>query len=109
MRALVMAVTVAVAGVCAAPAAELQALWDQHCVSCHAKDGSGNTRMGKKSGAKDYRDPKVQADLNEEKALKSVKDGINEKGTEKMKPFKGKLTDDQIKQLIGHMRSFGKK
>jgi mono/diheme cytochrome c family protein len=30
------------------------ALWAQHCASCHGKDGSGNTMMGKKLGLKDY-------------------------------------------------------
>ena len=109
MKIFVMTVALVFGGVMAAPAAELKALWDQHCVSCHAKDGSGNTRMGKKSGAKDYRDPKIQAELNDEKSLKVVREGIVEKGNERMKAFKDKLTDDEIKQLIAHLRTFGKK
>ncbi len=38
----------------AAFAADGAALWSQHCASCHGKDGSGNTTMGKKLGVKDY-------------------------------------------------------
>lgn len=109
MKALVMTVTLSLAGLVASPAADVKALWDQHCVSCHAKDGSGSTKMGKKAGAKDYRDPKVQAEITDEKATKAIRDGIVEKGTERMKPFKDKVSDDDIKLLIAHMRSFGKK
>jgi len=90
-------------------AADVNGLWDQHCTSCHAKDGSGNTKMGKKSGAKDYRDPKVQAEMKDDKSLTAVKEGISENGKEKMKPFKDKLSDDEIKALIGHLKEFGKK
>ena len=34
--------------------------YSKKCASCHGKDGSGKTKMGKKSGARDYRDAKVQ-------------------------------------------------
>jgi len=90
-------------------AADVNALWEKHCASCHGKDGSGKTKMGQKAGAKDYRDPKVQAELQDEKALKAVKDGTSEGGKEKMKPFKDKLSDDEIKALIGKIKEFGKK
>ncbi len=88
------------------PAAEVKELWEKHCVSCHAKDGSGNTKMGRKSGVKDYRDAKVQAELKDDKGLQIVKAGITEKGQERMKPYADKLTDDEIKSLITYMRTF---
>ena len=88
--------------------AETLALWDKHCVACHEKDGSGNTKMGKKVEAKDYRDPKVQESMKEPEAIKSIKNGLKEKGIERMKPFADKLTDDEIKALIAHMRTFKK-
>jgi cytochrome c553 len=109
MKSFVIALTLGLATTAAVSAADVTALWDQHCASCHAKDGSGNTKMGKKTGVKDYRDPKVQAGLSDEKSLKSVKDGITENGKERMKPYKDKLTDDQIKGLIAHIRAFEKK
>jgi cytochrome c553 len=64
--------------------------------------------MGKKVEAKDYRDPKVQEAMKEIDAIKSVKNGLKQKGVERMKPFADKLTDEEIKALIAHMRTFKK-
>jgi cytochrome c553 len=89
-------------------AADVNEIWDKQCASCHAKDGSGNTRMGKKVNVKDYRDAKVQEEMKDDKAAQIIKDGIKEKGEERMKPYKDKLTDDEIKALIAHIRSFKK-
>jgi cytochrome c553 len=89
-------------------AADVLENWNTHCASCHAKDGSGNTRMGKQSGVKDYRDAKVQGELKDDSALKALKEGIKDGGKEKMKPFKDKLTDDELKALVAHMRTFKK-
>ena len=89
-------------------AADVNGLYDKHCASCHGKDGSGKTKMGQKSGVKDYRDPKMQAELKEDVALKQIKEGMSENGKEKMKPFKDKLSDDEIKALVAHIRSFKK-
>jgi len=90
-------------------AANVQEIWDKQCASCHAKDGSGNTKMGKKVNVKDYRDPKVQAEMKDDKAVQIIKDGIKEKGEERMKPYKDKLTDEEIKALIAHIRTLEKK
>ncbi len=87
----------------AALAADAAANWSQHCASCHGKDGSGNTMMGKKSGAKDYRDAKVQAEFTDAQATQLIKEG-----KDKMKPFKGKLSDDEIKALVAYVRSLKK-
>lgn len=89
-------------------AADAQANWTKHCVKCHGKDGKGDTKMGRQSGVKDYTDPKVQAEMKDDKALKTLKEGITEKGKEKMKPYAGVLTDDEIKALIAHMRTLKK-
>jgi cytochrome c553 len=110
MMKSIVTITISLAATLTAlPAAEPNALWDKHCASCHGKDGSGKTKMGQKAGAKDYRDPKVQAELQDDKALKAVKEGLSEGGKEKMKPFKDKLSDDEIKALIGKLKAFGKK
>ena len=49
---VILAIIVASSG--AAFGVDPAALWGQHCASCHGKDGSGNTTMGKKLGVKDY-------------------------------------------------------
>jgi cytochrome c553 len=89
-------------------AADVVSNWNTHCVSCHAKDGSGQTRMGRQSGAKDYRDAAVQAAMKDDAALKILQDGLTEKGKERMKPYKDKLSEDEMKALIAHMRTFKK-
>jgi len=89
-------------------AADAKENWDKQCKSCHGADGKGQTTMGKKVGAKDYTDPKVQEAMKDDKAFKSIKEGMKEGDKEMMKPFAGKLTDDEIKALISHMRTFKK-
>jgi len=89
-------------------AAEVKENWEKHCQKCHGPDGKGNTRMGKQSGAKDYTDPKVQAEMTDEKAVKVIKEGITEKGKKKMDPYGDKLKDDEIKALITYIRGFKK-
>ncbi len=64
--------------------------------------------MGQKVGCKDYTDPKVQADVTDEKATKAIKDGLKDKdGKVVMKPAEG-LSDDDIKGLVAYMRAFKK-
>ena len=92
----------------AASGADVAANWTAHCVSCHAKDGSGNTRMGRQAGAKDYRDAKVQAELKDDAGLKAIKDGVTQKGKEVMKPFAEKLSDADIKSLAAYVKTFKK-
>jgi cytochrome c553 len=89
-------------------AAEMKANWDKHCLKCHGKDGKGGTKMGRQAGVKDYTDPKVQEEMKDDKALETVKKGIMEKGKERMNPYAGELTDDEIKALIAYMRTFKK-
>ena len=91
------------------PAADLKTNWETHCLKCHGADGKGNTRMGRQSGVKDYTDPKVQAEMKDENALKIIKEGIVEKGKKKMDPYADKLSEAEMKELIAHMRTFGKK
>ena len=87
----------------AAIAADAAANWTQYCASCHGKDGSGSTTMGKKLGVKDYREAKVQGEFTDTQATQLIKDG-----KDKMKPFKDKLSDDDIKALVAYVRSLKK-
>jgi cytochrome c553 len=88
--------------------ADAKANYDKHCAKCHGPDGRGQTKMGKQAGAKDYTDPKVQAEFDDAKALKSIKEGQKVNGKEAIKPFGDKLSDEEIKALIAHMRGFKK-
>lgn len=105
-------ITVAIAALgltaLSASAADGKALYEEHCAKCHGADGKGNTKMGQKLGAKDYTDAKVQAELKDDAAVKAIKEGVKDKdGKVVMKPAEG-LSDEEIKALVAHMRSFKK-
>jgi cytochrome c6 len=85
--------------------ADVGATWATNCAACHGKDGKGATMMGRKLSIKDLTDPKVQSSFSDADATKAIKDGVTENGTEKMKAFGGKLSDDDIKALVAHVRS----
>ena len=89
-------------------AADVKENWDKECAKCHGADGKGQTRMGRQSGAKDYTDPKVQAEMDDAKAVVRIKEGLKENGKEKMKPYADKFSEDEMKALVAHMRSFKK-
>jgi mono/diheme cytochrome c family protein len=89
-----------------AAAGDAQQNWDKNCAMCHGKDGKGQTTVGRKLQIKDFTDPKTQAALTDDQAVKVIKEGITQDGQLKMKGFGDKLSDDEIKALIAHVRSF---
>jgi cytochrome c553 len=91
-----------------ARAADAKALYAKDCAKCHGEDGKGETKMGKKLGAKDYTDAKVQAELKDEAAFKAIKEGLKDKdGKTLMKPAES-ASDEEIKALVAYMRTFKK-
>ncbi|MCL4786408.1 MAG: c-type cytochrome [Verrucomicrobia bacterium] len=108
MKKLLTLTIVLLAGLAlTANATDAKALYDKQCAKCHGADGKGNTKMGKKEGVKDYTDPKVQAELTDERAFKSIKEGIKDGNKVVKKPAEN-LTDAEIKALVKHMRTFKK-
>lgn len=89
-------------------AADVKENYEKHCTKCHGTDGKGDTKMGRKSGVKDYTDPKVQAEMKDNQAFKSIKEGKKDGDKVVKKPVEG-LSDDEIKALVQHMKTFGKK
>lgn len=92
-----------------AAAGDVTQLWNDNCAACHGKDGKGKTMMGRKFQIKDMTEPKDQASFTDAKATKTIKEGITENGKEKMKPYGDKFSDDEIKALVAHVRSFKSK
>lgn len=87
---------------------DAKVLYEKECAKCHGSDGKGETKMGKKLGAKDYSDPGVQTKLKDESAFNAIKNGLKDKDDKTlMKPAK-ELTDDQVKGLVAYMRAFKK-
>ena len=68
---VILAIIVASSG--AAFGADGAALWAQHCASCHGKDGSGNTTMGKKLGVKDYTKEQGFSDAEAANVIKNAR------------------------------------
>jgi cytochrome c6 len=89
----------------AAPAKEN---WDNLCAKCHAEDGSGGTKMGKKLKIKDYTDAKVQALFTDEQAVKITTDGVTKDGKDLMKGFKDDLKPDEVQALVAYIRTMKK-
>lgn len=85
-------------------------LWGMHCKKCHAEDGSGNTKAGKKLNLADYTKAEEQAKFTDEEALKAILEGVkDDAGKETMKPFKEKLQDGEAEALVKYTRTLVKK
>src|SRR5580658_414798 len=79
-------------------------LFKSKCAACHAADGSGSGSMGKQLGVTDLRADPVQKQTDAQ-----LNDSITNGKGKKMPAYKGKLTDDQIKGLVGYIRELAKK
>jgi mono/diheme cytochrome c family protein len=75
----------------------------QQCAGCHGPDGRAQTDMGKQLHAADLTSDAVQRQ-SDSQLSKTIKSG---KG--KMPAFDGKLSDDEIRAVVGHVKDLGKK
>ena len=73
-------------------------LYKSKCQGCHGAAGKA-TPMGKKIGARDFQDPDV-ASMSADELATVTKDGKN-----KMPAYKGKLTDQQIDELVKYIKA----
>lgn len=78
------------------------ALFKSKCALCHGADGSGDTPMGKKLALKALGSESVQK-LTDEQISQTIV-----KGKGKMPAFDKKLTPDQVRALVAHVRSLRK-
>jgi len=72
------------------------------CAMCHGPDGKGETAMGKKMGLKDLGSAEVQ------KMSDAELTGVITNGKDKMPKYEGKLTKEQIEEVVKFIRSFKK-
>ena len=78
-------------------------LFKAKCAACHGADGKGEVPVGKKLGARDLSSAEVQGQSDAQ-----LTDVVT-KGKNKMPSYDGKLTKEQIGELIEHVRELGKK
>jgi mono/diheme cytochrome c family protein len=80
-------------------------LFKTKCAMCHGPDGKGEVPMGKKLGARDLTSAEVQKQSDAE-LTEVVTKGKNKN---KMPPYEGKLSKEQIAQLVAYIREIAKK
>ncbi len=77
-------------------------LFKAKCASCHGADGKGETTMGKNLKLKDLGSAEVQSKSDADLTT------IISDGKKPMPAYKGKLTDDQINELVKYVRTLKK-
>jgi mono/diheme cytochrome c family protein len=82
---------------------DAQLLFKKHCVICHGEDGKGKTELGEGLEARDFTDKKFQDAITDEKILEQIANGT----PERMFPFRGKLTPEEMEALVPVVRAFG--
>ena len=80
-----------------------EALFKSKCAMCDGPDGKGEVPMGKKLGARNLGSQEVQSQSDAQLA------DIVSKGKNKMPAYEGKLSKEQIAQLVAYVRELGKK
>lgn len=87
-------------------------LYKDLCASCHGPTGKGNgpAAAALNPKPKDFADCKVMAKISDETLFKTIKGGGSSVGLSPMMPaWGGALKDQQIKEMVTHIRGFCKK
>ncbi|MBK1880087.1 c-type cytochrome [Pelagicoccus mobilis] len=87
---------------------DIAAAWEKDCRKCHAEDGSGLTKKGRKLRLKDYRKAEVQAKMSDEEIVKAIKDGVEKDGEFTMNPYAEDYTVEEIHAFIAYIRAMKK-
>ena len=87
---------------------DVAAAWVKDCSKCHAEDGSGLTKKGRKLRIKDYRDAEVQAKMTDEEIIKAIKEGVLKDGEELMNPYAESYSEEEIQAFLAYVRGFKK-
>jgi len=72
---------------------------EQKCALCHGVDGKGKAK-----GTPDFTNAEWQKKHSNDDVIEQIKNGE----PPKMPAYKGKLSDTQIKALVGYIRAFAK-
>jgi mono/diheme cytochrome c family protein len=97
---ILLAALIAVPAFAQAPGADT---YKAKCAMCHGATGLADNTMAKNLKVLSFKDPKM-INASNAQLFNSTKDG---KGT-KMPAYKGKLTDQQITDLVSYIRTLQK-
>jgi len=91
-------------------AAAGQVIYQASCVSCHGVNGAGGVKIGEETSA-DIRGAELNETFGGDKALisRAILDGKDEEGNDlstAMPRFRGKLTDQQVNEVIAYLYTF---
>lgn len=76
------------------------AVYKAKCLMCHGANGLADSGAGKAMKVKPATDPDVKK-MSEAQMIEAVHNGMG-----KMQPYKGKLTDAEIKDSVAYFRTF---
>src|SRR6266481_4617559 len=77
-------------------------VYKSKCASCHGVEGKGDTAVGKAMKVKDLASDEVQKQSDADLTT------VIEKGKKPMPPYEGKLTKDQITDVVKYLRALKK-
>ena len=98
----VLALAISMAGAVGFAQSSGEATYKARCQSCHGAEGTPNPGIAKAMGVKPASDPSVKA-MTEAQMIAATTNGMG-----KMQPFKGKLTDAEIKASVDYFRTLAK-
>jgi mono/diheme cytochrome c family protein len=81
---------------------EAARLFEQHCVKCHGADGAGKPARPIEPSIPDFTAAAWHTKRSDKKLQESILDG---KG-ETMPSYRKKLSDEQVRALVAHVRAF---
>ncbi len=79
-------------------------IWKAKCKSCHGEGGKADTKQGIKEKIDDMTKAEWQTKWTDDKIKTVILEGS--KDNKKMKPFKDKLSAEEVDGLIKHIRGF---
>jgi mono/diheme cytochrome c family protein len=83
--------------------ASARKIYSEKCVNCHKENGSGGVTVlddGTKIKAPNFMSERLKKDADDD-WIETIENGAKEDG---MPAFKGKITDDEIKNLVKYIR-----
>ncbi|MGQ0504374.1 MAG: c-type cytochrome [Myxococcaceae bacterium] len=106
MKKLLLSVALSTTFATGTFAADAAENWKAKCKSCHGDTGKGDTKVGQKEKVEDLSTAEFQSKHTDADIKQVIAEGSTE--NKKMKPFKEKLTPEEIDALVKHVRAFKK-